>query len=248
MAKYTPKKKQNLRRIRRFIKSAERRGYQFKSELKEKLSSFSTQKLKALTPEKLYKQAEYKLDTDITISGERGRQIERALSARKATRTRLINKYGYEEYLRRYEPSAYDYYRQGYDNPYYEEPKEDIQEDEYIPNFTDIVLSNIEALIRQANNSKWNVAVANSYIVDEALEVEISNYGRDKVAYACEQAPEDLIYRVQHALESSTTSQCHDRTMAFMQVIRSYIPTIEESKEITETVENVDDNYMQNDI
>ena len=119
MATFTPKKKQQLRRVRRFIKSAEKRGFQFALDIKEKLSSYTTQKLKSLTPEKLYKEAKYKLGDDLIISAEEGRKLEKTIAAKKAVRTRRINKYGYEEYIRRYEPSAYEFYRRGYEEERY---------------------------------------------------------------------------------------------------------------------------------
>ena len=118
MAKYTPKKKQQLKRVRSFIRRAEKRGYEFPEELKSNLTSLSTQKLKTLTPEKLYKQAQYRVGEHLTTSGERGRQIERTIVAKKSLRTRMVNKYGYEEYLRRYEPEAYRAYKEGYDREY----------------------------------------------------------------------------------------------------------------------------------
>lgn len=244
MAKMTPKKKQNLRRIRRFIKSAEKRGYQFKQELKESLSKLSTQKLKALTPEKLYKQAEYKLDEDTTISGERGRKLERTISAKKALRTRMVNKYGYEEYLRRYEPSSYEAYKQDYDSidAYrWEEEQKKIEnisvsdyQEEYIPSFTDIVLSNIEQMIEDAKSAKWEQYKTNGYTVEGYLKEEIATYGRDKVAIACEEAPDETKAQAQLALMSSTSEECKQRSVAMVMIITSHIPTIDESKQFTE--------------
>ena len=51
---YTKKKSQQLKRIRRFISRAEKRGYRFDTDFKNQLTELSTQKLKNLTPKKVY--------------------------------------------------------------------------------------------------------------------------------------------------------------------------------------------------
>lgn len=223
MAKYTPKKKKQLRRIRRFIKAAEKRGYQFGEDLISNLTSFSTQKLKSLTSQKLYKQATYKIG-DETVTGEKGRKIERTVAAKKGARTKARRKRAKEEYKRwEEEQRRIDLISLS-----------DFQEEEpYIPQFTDIILSNITDLVQQARTDSWERARRNSYIVQGYLDNEISIYGRDTVAMACEQATEDLIAIAKDALYQYNEDKCKDLTLALVMVIRGYIPTVEESKQFT---------------
>lgn len=243
MAKYTPKKKQQLKRVRSFIRRAEKRGYEFPEELKRNLSSLSTQKLKALKPEKLYKQAQYRIDEDLTISGEKGRKIERTLAAKKSLRTRMINKYGYAEYLRRYEPEAYRSYKEGYDQGYdeYEPTYNTPSYDDYIPSFTDIVLSNVMEMIEDAKNNPVVVGYGphktdqNATMLEHDLKVEIDRYGRDKVAEACENAPDQVIVEARETIMASSSDTCRAHISDLLMIITSAIPTIDEMKKYQET-------------
>ncbi len=80
-------------RIRRFIKSAEKRGFRFPAhvipEPPKRITSTSVSRLKKMTPSVLYKRAKYYDPiTDSLLSGEAGRSIERSKAARKAALTR----------------------------------------------------------------------------------------------------------------------------------------------------------------
>ncbi len=91
--KQTPKKRQQLSRIRRLISRAEKRGFRFSKELKEGLAGMSTQKLKGLTPEKLYKQATAISEvTGKRVSGTERRKEQRREAAKKAAETRRFRK------------------------------------------------------------------------------------------------------------------------------------------------------------
>lgn len=80
-------------RIKRFIKSAEQRGFRFPShvipEPPKRITSTSVSRLKKMTPGVLYKKSKYYDPiTDSLLSGEAGRHIERSKAARKAALTR----------------------------------------------------------------------------------------------------------------------------------------------------------------
>lgn len=85
--------KQQIRRIKRFITQATKRGYDFDFELPKtpkKITSASVRKLKRITPEYLYKKATYFVeDTGKYISGVKGRKYERSLAGQKAYINRL---------------------------------------------------------------------------------------------------------------------------------------------------------------
>lgn len=230
MAKYSPKKQRHIRRIKRFISAAEKRGYSFPQELKENLTTYSTHKLKTLTPQQLYKQSTYGTG-EYEMSGERARYIERSTSAKKAARTRARRKWisEHQAEINAIDISSYDY-------------------DDYIPKFTDIVLSNIEEMIEQARSHKWPQIVNNANILDAYLQQEISTYGRDKVAMACEQAPDETKAQAMLALQASNDEQAKAHALSMVMIIRGHIPTVEESKEFTEEFDNLDSDYLQNNI
>ena len=85
--------KQQVRRIKRFITQATKRGYDFDFELPKtpkKITSASVRKLQRITPEYLYKKATYFVeDTGKYISGVKGRKYERSEAGKKGYINRL---------------------------------------------------------------------------------------------------------------------------------------------------------------
>ena len=84
-----------VRRLRQFIRRAEKRGYVFPETIIPKrpktVTAKSVQRLKRLTSSELYKKATYTApDTGITVSGTEGRQIEREAAITKSLRSRAI--------------------------------------------------------------------------------------------------------------------------------------------------------------
>lgn len=87
------------KRIQQFIRRAEKRGYEFAPELKEKVKTAKYQTLHAMTPGKLYKQAEYyvpkdtgKYIKDEVVSGTTGRRLERQRASELGRLTQISNK------------------------------------------------------------------------------------------------------------------------------------------------------------
>ena len=76
-----------LRRINRFIKAAEKRGFIFNLKIlpprPKKITKASVQRLKKITPEALYKKASYQTDDFRVISGVEGRKLERSRATNK---------------------------------------------------------------------------------------------------------------------------------------------------------------------
>lgn len=87
-----------LRRIRAFIRGAEKRGYDFGSNAipnrPKRITAASVRRLEKITPEKLYKKARYGGEASYgeIVSGQVGRKLEKKLSAQRAATTRKINK------------------------------------------------------------------------------------------------------------------------------------------------------------
>lgn len=97
-------------RIRRFIKSAEKRGYSFPAnavpERPARVTKRDIAKITAIKPEQLYAKATYTFPTGETISGTERRHIERQYSAQKARLTREIKKSQYNPDDYRYHTTA----------------------------------------------------------------------------------------------------------------------------------------------
>ena len=86
--------RKQVRRIKQFIRRAEKRGYQFNENVlpqqPKRITKQSVERLRKLTPEQLYKKAEYGGEATYgeVIEGTKGRELERKQSARKAVETR----------------------------------------------------------------------------------------------------------------------------------------------------------------
>lgn len=89
--KYSEEKQKQIRRLRRFIKSAQERGYEFDDNIID--LALSADELKKITPKELYKKASFydELSGEI-FSGEEGRKIENYRRTKKAQETRENNK------------------------------------------------------------------------------------------------------------------------------------------------------------
>lgn len=87
-----------LAKIQKRIKRLEKRGYSFpeyhKPELPKRVTQKELERMRTeYTPQKLYKQAEYKTKAGETVSGYQGRKLERQESARKGQATKRKREY-----------------------------------------------------------------------------------------------------------------------------------------------------------
>ena len=86
-----------VRRIKNFIKRAEKRGYEFNEDILPKtpkrITKQAIKRLENLKPKELYAKAEF-LDTSTgeMLKGSKGRQLERKRASEKAKQTRQRNK------------------------------------------------------------------------------------------------------------------------------------------------------------
>lgn len=112
------------RRVQQFIRRAEKRGYQFSSNIlpdkPKRITKQSVERLRKLTPEKLYQKAEYggEATGGEVVPALEGRKRERQLSAQRAAETRKALK-RLEQYIPPEPSESYeDYY--DYDYDYYD--------------------------------------------------------------------------------------------------------------------------------
>ena len=84
----TAKRAKELKRVKQFIRRAEKRGYRFSEEFKASLTGKTTRALQNLTARKLYELAEYEVLPGAYVPGLQGRFREREEAAKKAVETR----------------------------------------------------------------------------------------------------------------------------------------------------------------
>lgn len=88
----------NLRRIKSFIRRAEKRGYQFPENAiptrPKRITQASVRKLEKIKPETLYKKAKYggEASEGEVVAGLKGLQLEKTLRGRRAAEARAANK------------------------------------------------------------------------------------------------------------------------------------------------------------
>lgn len=215
-----------LRRVRDFIRRAKRRGYEFSPELTTNLSNLSTQKLKSLTPNKLYEQATSRL-YGTEMSGTKARQIERSLSAKKGAETRR----------RKTEDIRHDYYQRI--NPQ--------QESDESASYEDTVLRNIYDMIETYIASSTIKVSYGATLLKGVLDSEIATYGRARVAQALENSPEEAIASADAVIQESTEEKKKHAITRLRMIITGSIPTIEEAKSIGNAMDLEDSGYAQNE-
>ena len=228
MRKETPKHKQQVQRIKAFIKRAEARGYRFDSDFKDNFSSYSTNKLKALKPAKLYAlSTAISEETGKVVSGTEQRKYERSISTLKARATKLLKRE--EEKIKQnyYEYSGYDY------------------SDTADASFTDIVLSNIEQRIEVFWDNEREYIKSGCRYLKFNLDHQISMYGREKVARALEEAPDEAKTYSNNVIFMSKYEDKRSNLIEFIQLIKGEALTMQEAQEIGEILEN--DSYEVDD-
>lgn len=139
--------KKQVRRIKQFIRRAEKRGYQFSENVipqqPKRITKKSVERLRKLTPEQLYKKAEYggQATYGEVVTGTKGRELERKQSARKAVETRKARQ-NLRDYVQQEPVQSFDYdlsddFDTSYDYTDYYQPEEviDYLQDTNEPDF-----------------------------------------------------------------------------------------------------------------
>lgn len=133
-----------VKRIKQFIRRAEKRGYKFEEnvipEQPKRITKASVRKLEKLTPEKLYKKAIFETELGKKVKGTEGVKLERKARAQKAQQTR---KYRLQH------PTQEPTNTKGF------EPPENISED--FTFFDAVVITGFRAHIRQFNENAYTI-------------------------------------------------------------------------------------------
>lgn len=93
--------KKQIRRIKSFIRNAEKRGYRFEKnilpEKPKRITKASVNRLKDIKPITLYKKSTYLSESGTIIKGTEGRKEERKIAAKKGKKTRELRKRAIEQ-------------------------------------------------------------------------------------------------------------------------------------------------------
>ena len=198
----TQKRKKQLARVRRFIARAKKRGYQFREDLISSLPELSTQKLKSLTPKKLYEQATSK-KYGVELTGTRTRELERSLSAKRGAETRKRH-----------------YQQENKQEQYSEEPT----------SFEDTVLRNRESEIEEVlagTHKQWRKGARE---LKSILDTQIARFGRARVAQALEQDAQASLSAARGVIYESSEGKRDNAITRLLMIIEGSIPTIEDLK------------------
>lgn len=218
-----------LRRIQRFLKGANKRGYiWFDNPVPnrpKKITQASVNRLKKLTPDVLYQKGEY-IDesTGELLSGRTGRKIERKRATEKAKATREAKKNKGKQ-----KPKKQTKQEQPKPTPevqtdptpvappelpdeVYDTEPEAPQGEVYYPDFTHVVLSNFLATLKQFPNAEGVAILAQWY------DRLIADNGREAVAQMLQEGAENGLIISWETVYKSTA------TKTYMTEMMDYLP------------------------
>lgn len=205
-------------RIKSFIKRAEKRGYSFPDNFLPERPKHPTEEhlkqLKALTPEKIYEQGFYLVDTQTgeVVSGTAGRQMERLRASEKAKQTR--NK-----------------------APKDNLKAETIEQETTAPVITDIVLNWVEDVFKNADTSdltgkekmqKEKHITQGEIILGDA----ILKYGRTEVARRLEENRESLESLINTIIGTRYDDYAVQLLTVFYEIVNDTTISLSEAKEL----------------
>lgn len=222
--------KKNLRRIKRFVKSAEKRGYTFSETaiptLPKKITEKTLKRFEEIRPEQLYKKSVYVSPTGTKVKGVQRRAEERSIVSKKAwaTRKRFYDERGYKHDAK---------------------PTED-----YAPSKSNMVKDWIdEQIANWSPKHEWSKALTILKTRDKnrlasIFYGSITQYGDDEIAIRCEQNAIELYAIVDKVLYESgdsfkqTGREGVDRALSrFAAILKGSPLTIAESIAFTEAGE-----------
>lgn len=206
-----------VQRINRFIRNAEKRGFRFdKTDIlpqkPKKPTMASVRKLKALTPEKLYKKTTYMTDDGRVVTGYKGRQEERRKAARKGKQTRERNRERRQMVAgRTFSPPVVD-----------------------VPRSEDIILANINSLISE-------YPTQGAFYLKKMLDEQINRWGCKQVAQAIANAPTDIVKLVQDIVYYEGDANATHRALRHMaEIISGEVLTDKQLEDIGEITDETD--------
>lgn len=221
-----------LKRIKQFIRRAEKRGYRFPDNVippkPKRITRASVSRLQKIKPQTLYKKATALSESGKIVSGTERRAEERRASAVKGARTRKAR-----ERQRTASGVDFETERRRQD----EEEQRRLREDEaFRRKFEEgeIVYNMILEAI--ADIDKYHKRAAEH--VKEILDREIATYGRDAVLRTIGETPGEVLELAEIALRYNPGDSRHDNAVnELVNIIRGTVPTAEEMREMQDILD-----------
>ncbi len=215
--------KKQRRRIQRFIKSAEKRGYMFDQrvlpDVPKRITKASVQRLAKIRPSVLYKKAVYTTLNNEIVSGEEGRQLERKAAVKKQQRTRKIKQVDASGITKAGQP----------------------------PSRTDSVLSTIEDLIsRFPDGYDWPTFLYELHdrhknVLAGMLKMQITLYGRNVVAMRLAKSTDDVVELAERIIYGDSKEEAFQIDInSFAQIIKGETLTLEDVLAIQDLADEYD--------
>lgn len=240
------------KRIKAWKSRAEKRGYSVPETVMptrpKRFTKASVQRLKELTPAKLYDMSTYTIHGaygSTTIKGTEARTLERKTSARKAQQTRRKNKQSEPEL--KYPTSVYEQeWKPKVDEVWTEERrKQDEKDRERAKKSQDDWLSEGQIVYKKMNESIDSAVGRDSRAANHlknVLESEISQYGFEPVMKSIAMQSEDIMELTEVALNYRKDTDRHEQAVVeIVNIIRGTIPTAEELQQLSELAEQGED-------
>lgn len=202
--------KKELKRIKQFMRRAEKRGYRwYYYELPKKpkkITEKSVSRLKKITPDLLYKKGEYiDQETGEILEGVKGRTKERKTAAQKAVVTlkqkknRLKKEKQKQEQPKAPKPETTDYG----------------EVDEYLPDYSEMVINNVYELIDNFDTGNFyskrgaSQAMHNRDKLRTILDSAIAKLGADAVAERLNENAGEIAEIVDKAMYNYEEAEIH---------------------------------------
>lgn len=221
-----------LRRIKQFIRRAEKRGFRFESDIipdkPQRVTQSSVNRLKKITPSQLYKKSTALSEEGSIISGTERRVEERKLSAQKAVETRRRR---IEEASR--PTKGFEEARRKQDEKDRERLKTD---DEFREKFSqgqlvyDRIMEMIDNVARDHRRAAEHLR--------SVLQHEVQEYGKDNVIRSIGEAPQEALELADIALRYNPGDSRHDDAIReLLMIITGTIPTAEEARNLQDAID-----------
>lgn len=214
--KITPEQeyKKELRRIKQFIRRASKRGFiWFDNPIPKqpkKITTKSVSRLKNITPQTLYKKANFvDNETGEILSGTKGRKLEKKRAVEKAKETIKAKRGKSKKEAKtktKQKPKEEPIYSPEDDEAEYD------TDDAYYPNFVDIVLSNFKSQLAQFPNAEGTPLLLSWF------DTLIADNGREAVAQMLQDGAEQGLLITWETVYKSVN------TKTYMTEMMNYLP------------------------
>lgn len=216
--------KKELNRIKRFVKSAHKRGYRFETDPTpkevKKPTKKSVERLQKITPTTLYSKATY-FDPILQarVSGTEERKLIRSRASKKAAQTRRAKKISSGKTIAGQPPSAID----------------------DILTYVEELLSGWSPL-GHWSNGYTTLKENDTRILRNVLNGAIAELGREQVAHNLEANATEVKQLAWHICYGSSDFKWQDiegEITRITEIIRGRVLSVDESKELTDIAEGV---------